>query len=91
MKRFIALIAALIMVFSLAACSNGSSTADQAVASDISTYSADFAGLQKYISDRNSGTEKQEIYYSILGAKDGIRLVLSANNPCPYVEIYDFG
>lgn len=92
MKKLIALLTALVMVLSLSACfaQQSDSTADEAKAADVSTYSKDFEGLQKYIADRNSSAVKQEIYYDILGAKDGIRFILSDRNPIPYVEVYDF-
>ena len=90
MKKMIALIAALALVLSLAACmgsNNSGSTSDQAEAADVSTYDKDFDGLQKYITDRNSNAAKSELYYDILGADNGVRLVLNGN---AYVEIYDF-
>ena len=94
MKKIIAITAALIITaLSLTGCfgmgsntSSGSSTADQANAADVSTYSKDFEGLQKYVTDRNSA-EKQELYYDIVGAKDGVRYVFNKN---AYVEIYDY-
>lgn len=92
MKKIIALTAALIMVFSLTGCfgmgnNNNAATADEAKAGDISTYDKDFDGLVKYISDNNANSAKQEIYYDILGAKNGVRFIFSSN---PYVEVYDF-
>ena len=93
MKRIIALAAVLIMVLSLTACfgmpgnTNGS-TADQANAADVSTYKKDFEGLQKYITDRNNNSTKQEILYNIVGASNGTRIILNGNS---FVEIYDFG
>ena len=94
MKKIIAITAALIITaLSLTGCfglgsnnSSGSSTADQANAADVSSYSKDFEGLQKYVTDRNSA-EKQEIYYDIVGAKDGVRYIFNKN---AYVEIYDY-
>lgn len=93
MKRIIAIIAALIITaLSLTGCfgmgtnTASGSTADQAEAADISTYSKDFEGLQKFITDRNTA-EKQEIYYGIVGAKEGVRYVFNKN---AYIEIYDF-
>ncbi len=64
---------------------NNNATSDQAA--PVGTYSKDFAGLQKYITDRNGNAAKNDIYYSIMGAKDGVRYVLDGNS---YVEIYDF-
>lgn len=91
MKKMIALIMALLMVLSLTACfgagNNSGSTADQADAADVSTYSKDFEGLQKYISDRNANAAKSELYYDFVGADNGVRFVFSNN---PYVEVYDF-
>ena len=92
MKKIIALIAAVAMVLSLTGCfgfggGNTGSTADQAKAADVSTSDKDFAGLQKYITDRNSNAVKNELYYDIVGAKNGVRLVLNGN---AYVELYDF-
>lgn len=90
MKKIIALITALIMVLSLTGCfgtNNGGATADEAKAADISTYDKDFNGLVKYITDSNPNTAKQELYYDILGASDGARLVFGGNS---FVEIYDF-
>lgn len=92
MKKIIALIAALAMVLSLSACfSTGtneeSSTSDQAEAADVSTYDKDFDGLVQYITDSNSGCEKLELYYDLLGAENGVKLILNKN---AYVEIYDF-
>ena len=92
MKKIIALLAAVALVLSLSACfmsgnTNSDSTEDQANAADVSTYDKDFSGLVQYIKDRNSNCEQQEIYYAILGAADGTRLVLNKN---AYVEIYDF-
>ena len=90
MKKIIALIAAVAMVLTLAGCfgvgNNSDSTADEANAPDVSTYNKDFDGLKSYISDRVSST-KQDIYYDVLGAKDGIRFVINNN---PFVEVYDF-
>ena len=93
MKRIIAIIAALIITaLSLTGCfgtgtnTASGSTADQAEAADISTYSEDFEGLQKYVTDRNTA-EKQEIYYAMVGADDGVRYIFNKN---AYVEIYDF-
>lgn len=90
MKKIIALVTALIMVLSLSACfgsTSGTSTADEANAADVSAYDKTFEGLQKYITDRNGSASKSEIYYEIVGAKDGVRYVLNNN---AYVEIYDF-
>ena len=93
MKKIIALIAAVALVLSLSACfmpnanSNSESTSDQANAADVSTYDKDFDGLVKYITDRGSGYEKMDIYYDLLGADNGARVVLNKN---AYVEIYDF-
>ncbi len=90
MKKIIALIAAIAMVLSLVACggsNNNGSTADQANAADVSTYDKDFEGLQKYITDRNSSAAKNELFYDMVGADNGIRLVLNGN---AYVEIYDY-
>ena len=93
MKKIIALIAAVVLVLSLSACfmpgsnDNNSSTSDQVDAADVSTYDKNFDGLVKYIKDRNSGCEEQEIYYDLLGAEKGVRLILNKN---AYVEIYDF-
>ena len=90
MKKIIALIMALLMALSLSACfgsTTGTSTADEANAKEISAYSKDFDGLQQYIKDLNGSASKAEIYYDILGAKDGVRYVLNNN---AYVEIYDF-
>ncbi|MBQ3264280.1 MAG: hypothetical protein IJH07_00745 [Ruminococcus sp.] len=90
MKKMIALITALMMVLSLTACfgsSSTDSTADEAKAADISAYDDDFEGLLSYITDNNSGCMEQEIYYGILGADNGKRVIFNNN---PYVEIYDF-
>lgn len=92
MKKILALIAVTALVLSLSACfmpssSSDSSTDDQANAADVSSYDKDFDGLVQYIKDRNSGCEEQEIYYDLLGAEKGVRLVLNKN---AYVEIYDF-
>lgn len=93
MKKIIVIMLALAMLFSLAGCfgmgtaNNASSTADQAEAADVSTYDKDFDGLVKYVTDRNSNAAKNEIFYDILGAKNGTRLVLNGN---AYVEIYEF-
>ena len=89
MKKIIALVTALILVLSLAACggNTGSSTADESAKADVSTYTKDFEGLQKYIADRNQNGTTAEIYYDILGADNGVRYVLNGN---AYVEIYDF-
>ena len=91
MKKLIALALALILALSLTACfgggNNNGSTADEANAPAVDTYDKDFTGLQKYINDRNSSATKSEIYYDILGADDGVRLVLNNN---AYVELYDF-
>lgn len=91
MKKIIALMLALMLALSLTACfgapnSNGS-TADQANKLDVSTYSKDFEGLQKYISDSNSNSAKSELYYELLGADNGVRFIFNNN---PYVEVYDF-
>lgn len=93
MKKIIALIAAVALVLTLSACfmpgttDNSSSTDDQVEAADVSTYDKDFNGLVQYIKDRNSGCEVQEIYYDLLGAENGVRLILNKN---AFVEIYDF-
>ena len=91
MKKMIALLAALVIMLSLTGCFgmgvNPGATADEAEAGDISSYDKDFDGLVKYISDSNASNEKQEIYYDIIGAKNGVRLIFNKN---PYVEIYDF-
>lgn len=84
--------ATVALVLSLSACfmpgaNNNSSTSDQANAADVSTYDKDFDGLVKYITDRGSGYEKQEIYYDLIGADNGARVVLNKN---AFVEIYDF-
>lgn len=94
MKKLIVIALALAMLFSLAGCfgmgtaNNASSTEDQAEAADVSTYDKDFDGLVKYITDRNKNAAKNEIFYDILGAENGTRLVLNGN---AYVEIYEFG
>lgn len=91
MKKIIALIAAIAMVMSLTACfgmgNNNGATVDQAKAEDVGTYDKDFAGLQKYITDRNNNSTKAEIYYDIVGAQNGIRIIFNGN---AYVEIYDY-
>lgn len=91
MKKIIVLAAALLMVLSLTGCfgttPSNSSTADQANAADVSTYAKDFEGLQKYITDRNNNTTKQELYYEIVGADNAARIVLNGNS---FVEIYDY-
>ena len=93
MKKIIALIAAVALVLSLSACfmpnanSNSESTSDQANAADVSTYDKNFDGLVKYITDRGSGYEKMDIYYDLLGADNGARVVLNKN---AFVEVYDF-
>lgn len=90
MKKLLAMIAALAMLLSLTACfgsTSGTATADEAQAADVSTYQKDFAGLQKYVTDRNSGAASADIFYDIIGADDGVRYVLNGN---AYVEIYDF-
>ena len=90
MKRIVALLAALIMVLSLTACfgtGTTGSTADEANAADISAYDKDFKGLLAYIADSNSGSATQELYYRILGADNGARIIFNNN---PYVEVYDF-
>ena len=89
MKRWIVLLAALIMALSLTACfgvGNNGATADEAKAGDISSYSKDFDGLMKYVAD-STGGEKFELYYGIIGADNGARYVMNNN---PYVEVYDF-
>ena len=90
MKKIIVLAAALLMVLSLTGCfgttPSNSSTADQANAADVSTYSKDFEGLQKYITDRNNNTTKQELYADIVGSDNAARIVLNGNS---FVEIYD--
>lgn len=94
MKRIIALAAALIMALTLTSCfgtgmgnSAGTATADQGSAAEVASYDKDFEGLQKYITDRNANSEKQEIFYDIVGADNGVRYVFNKN---AYVEIYDF-
>lgn len=92
MKKIIALIAALAMVLSLSACfstgtTEDASTSDQVENADVSDYDKDFDGLVQYIIDSNSGCEKQELYYDLLGAENGVKLILNKN---AYVEIYDF-
>lgn len=93
MKKIIALIAAVALVLSLSACfmpnanNNSDSTSDQASAADVSTYDKDFDGLVKYITDRGSGYEKMDIYYDLIGADNGARIVLNKN---AFVEVYDF-
>lgn len=90
MKKIIALIAALMMVLSLSACfggNNAQSTADEVKLGDIADYDKDFKGLSKFISESVKGSSVQEIYYDILGADNGTRVVLNGN---AYVEIYDF-
>ena len=92
MKKMIALIAALAIMLSLTGCfgmggnPNGA-TADEAKTADASAYDKDFDGLVQYISDNNANNEKQEIYFDILGAKNGVRLIFNKN---AYAEIYDF-
>lgn len=91
MKKIIALIAALAMVLSLTACfganQNAGSTADEAKLEDISEYDKDYKGLVKYITDSNNGSSVQEVYYEMLGADHGARVILNGN---AYVEVYDF-
>ena len=93
MKKIIALIAALALVLSLSACfmpnanNNSESTSDQANAADITSYDKDFDGLVKYINDRGSNYEKMDIYYDLIGADNGVRIVLNKN---AFVEVYDF-
>lgn len=91
MKKIIALIAVLALVLSLTACfgntQNAGSTADEANAKDVSAYDKDFKDLVKYIADSNNGSVVQEIYYDIIGADHGTRIIFNNN---PYVEIYDF-
>nr|WP_316614532.1 hypothetical protein [uncultured Ruminococcus sp.] len=93
MKKIIALIAAMALVLSLSACfmpnanNNSESTSDQANAADITSYNKDFDGLVKYINDRGSNYEKMDIYYDLIGADNGVRIVLNKN---AFVEVYDF-
>ena len=91
MKKIIALVMALMIALSLTACfstgNTADSTADEANAADISSYDNDFKGLVAYIADNNSGCTMQELYYEILGADHGARVIFNNN---PYVEIYDF-
>lgn len=92
MKKIIALMMTVALVLSLSACfmpgSNNGATSDQAAnAADVSTYDKDFDGLVKYITDRISGTEKMEIYYDLVGADNGVRIVLNKN---AFVEVYDY-
>ena len=91
MKKIVALVAALVMVLSLTAClgtaNTADSTADEASNADISSYESDFKGLVDYIADNNSGCTMQELYFDILGADHGARVIFNNN---PYVEIYDF-
>ena len=90
MKKLIALMMALVLALSLTACfgtNTDNSTADEANAAPVDTYEKDFTGLLKYINDRNGSATKSELYYDILGAKGGERLVLNNN---AYVEVYDF-
>ena len=91
MKKLIALMLTLVLALSLTGCfgmgQQTSSTADQAVAADVETYDKDFDGLVKYITDRNNKSVKSTIFYDILGAQNGARIVLNSN---AYVEVYDF-
>lgn len=91
MKKLMALIAALAMILTLTGCfgmgNNASSTADQAKAGDIASYDKDFAGLTEYIKDNNGNSTTQDVYYDILGAGNGVRIILNSN---AYVEVYDF-
>ena len=92
MKKIIALIAAVALVLSLSACftpnaNNSDATSDQANAADITSYDKDFDGLVKYITDSGSNYEKAEIYYDLIGADNGVRIVLNKN---AFVEVYDF-
>lgn len=92
MKKIIALLAAVVLVLSLSACfmpnaNNSESTSDQAKAADITSYDKDFNGLVKYITDSGSNYEKMDIYYDLLGADNGVRIVLNKN---AFVEVYDF-
>ena len=93
MKKIIALIAAVALVLSLSACfmpnanNNSDATSDQANAADITSYDKDFDGLVKYINDRGSNYEKMDIYYDLIGANNGVRIVLNKN---AFVEVYDF-
>ena len=92
MKKIIALLAAVALVLSLSACfmpnaNNSESTSDQAKAADITSYDKDFNGLVKYITDSGSNYEKMDIYYDLLGADNGVRIVLNKN---AFVEVYDF-
>lgn len=91
MKKIIALVAVLALVLSLAGCfgttQNADSTADEAKLEDIADYNKDYKGLLKYIADSNSGSTVQEIYYEMLGADKGARVIFNNN---PYVEVYDF-
>ena len=91
MKKLIALTMALALALSLTGCfgmgNNNASTSDQAVAADVETYDKDFDGLVKYIKDRNNNSSESELYYDILGAKNGKRVILNGN---AYVEVYDF-
>ena len=92
MKKIIALLAAMALVLSLSACfmpnaNNSESTSDQAKAADITSYDKDFNGLVKYITDSSSNYEKMDIYYDLLGADNGVRIVLNKN---AFVEVYDF-
>lgn len=92
MKKIIALIAAVALVLSLSACfmpnaNNSDSSSEQANAADVTSYDKDFDGLVKYITDRGSNYEKMDIYYDLLGADNGARIVLNKN---AFVEVYDF-
>lgn len=95
MKKWILIITAAVLMLSLTACigaptNNNAATADEAANVDVSKYNKDFAGLQKYLKDTNAdmaNATKAEIFYDILGAKDGVRYILNGN---AFIEIYDF-
>lgn len=91
MKKIIALIAVLALALSLTGCfgsnQTSGSTSDEATLEDIADYNKDYKGLLKYVADSNSGCVVQELYFDILGADNGARIIFNNN---PYVEIYDF-
>lgn len=90
MKRIIALIAIAALVLSFAGCgAKTASTADEASSADVSSYDNNFEGLTEYVAGRTPGSSKNDLYYDLLGADDGVRFVLSASGS-PYIEVYDF-
>ena len=102
MKRLLAIILAAVLMLSLTACGAASNAIKHATSDEAAKeikpdkFSKDFQGLQDYLLEKGyiygkdgaDNSLKSDIYYDIIGAKDGVRYTFIDGRS--FVEFYDY-